>query len=808
MTLLFKQKKYFLLTILLISTFAKSQSTVYFQPYNNTELTSPVYSITTGDFNSDGKTDLAVATTKIEDQIASDTSYSIFIYLQQQDGSLLKTNKYSEASGTSIKTADINNDNRDDIVFSTISGFGVLLQNSQGTFDEAQKYYTSTKFTRIATGDLNSDGKLDICGLNTDIDNGTIYVCYQKSDGTFEQPTEVQAIRGESIIVKDINGDNKDDIILQSWPSYNTSNFAIILQTQNNALDTPIYYDLGADEITTGINIGDINGDYVKDVVITTATSDNEYSLYTFIGSEDGNITMDTTITLPFKPSNVYIKDINFDSRNDILVLYPQEGKIGLYLQQTDGSIVTDGGQFYSIEPQESTTSQGFEIVDINNDLAPDIILANPEIGFSTLYHIKPSYFIPHIASSPQWKTNLAIDNIDDSLLEILVTQRKDSGEFMLNSVFVDPYDSYIFPLEFGDWGIVEIKKGKCLLRETFVNTEENGKGIAEFYLKPTVYRTLEYVLPNYNANNLTWMGISILNPWDSETSVTLTAYNSDGNIVESNSITLNAKSHIATYIDTLFPSVTFKDISKIHLTSILPVTGINISGYNNERLLFTPATKSFNKGQFPIPHIAKKDEGWLTKLIIDNTATSKTTFTVSLYAEGMLIEEKNYTIQGNATLSIDLNNLNDSGIYPDSGFVTTLSDNLIIRESFINTEADGGGTAEFLLQQNDSSSLNYTYPFFEQNEITWMGISIFNTTNQVNNITVTVFTDEYTTSVTTITLNPYSRFKGMLSDLFPGLPNYNHIARVYLQAEQKLAGINISGNGNKRLLFGPATNQ
>jgi len=801
---LFSKKINLLLLFLIVPLCSFGQTTVYFNQSISIEIASPVYSLTEGDFNSDGKTDIAISTATKEDETPTETDFKIYIYLQQENGSLLKSAEYVGSDGLSMVTSDFNKDGRDDILISSTSGFGILYQNDSGTFNPIYFIPLTTTLTRVAAGDFNSDGNIDVCGLNTNLNNGNLYISYQNNAGEFAQPITISTMKGESLFVTDLNNNGKDDIVLQPVNSSLYSNFAIISQDLSGHLGSPTYFDLGGEEATAGLAIGDINGDYIKDIILSSETNGSDYKLSVFLGSETGEFNFSTSYNLPFEPGTIQISDINMDSRNDVVVLHAISGQIGVYFQKNDGTL--NDNAFYQVDSQEKTTTQGFVIADINSDNAPDLVFADPEIGFVTLTHVKPSYFIPHIANEAQWTTFLVVDNTEeDSLLEVLVTQRKDNGGIKLNSIFVDPLGSYSFPLDYGDWGTVEFKNGNGILRETFVNVEENGNGIAEFYLTSNVNRTLNYVLPHYNATNLTWMGISILNPWTIDTSLTLTAFDSDGTLLETVNMTLPARNHIATYIDTIFSSVTINNISRIHLTSDMPVTGINISGYNNERLLFTQAVKQSTAGIYSIPHIAKREEGWITKIILDNTSPSNSIANITLYNNGQQIGSYNFLVQGNGSKSIDVDTLAGDNVFPECGFVSTDSNNIIVRQSFLNIDEEGGGTAEFLLKNNDGAFLKYTYPFFKPDDISWRGIAIFNPTNTEAIITISAYTNTYTTSVTTLTLAPFSRYKGMLYDLFPGLPNYNHISRILLSSDQKLSGINISGSETARLLFGSA---
>jgi hypothetical protein len=124
--------------------------------------------IVTGDFNGDGKPDLAT------------TNYQFLsIYLGKGDGTFgLPTNYHLGFGLGAPLVADLNKDNKLDLVVSIPScssscppsGFAVLFGKGDGTF-QRPVYYNLGPLTGasgvpyLSSGDVNADGALDIVGL-------------------------------------------------------------------------------------------------------------------------------------------------------------------------------------------------------------------------------------------------------------------------------------------------------------------------------------------------------------------------------------------------------------------------------------------------------------------------------------------------------------------------------------------------------------------------------------------------------------------------------------------------------------------
>lgn len=208
------------------------------------EIDEPVYygagqgpvSIAAGDFNGDGHLDLATANGNEPDGSGNT------ILLGQGDGTFTAgTSPASGASPHAVAVGDVNNDGFLDLVtaYGTSGSAGVftVLGNGDGTFSPTgtAQPFTATGFpVAIATGDFNADGLLDVVTANQGSDDVSLLL--NNGDGVFTpQANTPVATNPNAVIVVDINGDGKLDVVTaNALPGTESPAAATVLFGQTN----------------------------------------------------------------------------------------------------------------------------------------------------------------------------------------------------------------------------------------------------------------------------------------------------------------------------------------------------------------------------------------------------------------------------------------------------------------------------------------------------------------------------------------------------------------------------------------------
>lgn len=166
---------------------------------NFVEVGQNAAEIASGDFDADGKPDLAVA------NAGSD---NISIVLGNGDGTFGDAKNIDVGEDPrDVRVGDFNGDDKLDLVVAN-AGEGtidVLLNKGDGTFDDAVKVADVEAVNRVLVGEFNGDGIADIA-VRTQLFLG-------KGDGTFEADAELPD-KGFPSAAADLNDDGQQDLIL------------------------------------------------------------------------------------------------------------------------------------------------------------------------------------------------------------------------------------------------------------------------------------------------------------------------------------------------------------------------------------------------------------------------------------------------------------------------------------------------------------------------------------------------------------------------------------------------------------------
>jgi hypothetical protein len=284
-----------------------------------------------GDFNSDGKQDLAVSI------FTQQTSLSLLT--GNGDGTFNAPVNFPNTTGSDspvIVAADVNNDTRLDLLIAhsfacftppcvSSDDLTIMLGNGNGTF-QSSHMDVGIGMAEIAVGDFNRDGFKDLAIAGS---SAQLYLLRGNGNGTFVQQPTLQLI------------------------------------TENT---------FGRDG--TDVDVGDFNRDGIQDLVVAVAL--NGSNTVILIGNGDGTFRAPHIITEPQIriPHYQAVADYNGDGSQDLALSlgWGFQGMIEILKGNGDGTF--QPLVLYDPAPPDSSTAGGDLIAgDFNRDGRPDLAL-------------------------------------------------------------------------------------------------------------------------------------------------------------------------------------------------------------------------------------------------------------------------------------------------------------------------------------------------------------------------------------------------------------------------------------------------
>lgn len=353
----------------------------------------------TADFNGDGIPDLAIISS---DNSFGGGPFIVAVFLGKGDGTF-QTGPTIQPSDMwiypSMISGDFNGDGKPDLAIlsydgSTTSYLTILLNNGDGSFSAKPTVVAYKQGSTggdvilgtLAAADFNGDGKLDLAVVGDYVSSGGVTILLGKGDGTFTSAGPNLDPSGDFALIAtgDFNGDGIPDFVTPNYFEFGGSPTIFLGKGDGSFTFSKVTFTL--DYFPTSVVVGDFNGDGVFDLAFSDLNG-----VEIALGKGDGtfNETSGSPIAVPTELYSLQIGDFNHDGKIDLAGWDTYFGQIVLLLGAGDGTFaVTEA------TPGVSPSTFGIHqmaAADFNGDGVPDLALLTYSVNTASILLTVPT---------------------------------------------------------------------------------------------------------------------------------------------------------------------------------------------------------------------------------------------------------------------------------------------------------------------------------------------------------------------------------------------------------------------------------
>jgi hypothetical protein len=354
----------------------------------------------TADFNGDGIPDLAILSTN--NTISFGGPFTVAVFLGNGDGTF-RAGPTIQPSGMQVYpymiSGDFNGDGKPDLAILTwnllsTSYLTILLANGDGSFSAQPTVVAISQGNgggdgiagTMATADFNGDGKLDLAVVGDYVSAGGVGILLGNGDGTFTAAGPNLDPSGDFALIAtgDFNGDGIPDFVTPNYFEFGGS--PTIFLGKGDGTFTFKKTSFTLDYFPTSVVVGDFNGDGVLDLAFSDLNG-----VEIALGNGDGtfNETSASPIQVPDELYSLQAGDFNHDGKLDLAGWDTYFGQIVLLLGAGDGT-------FAVMKTTPGVTPSTFGIhqiaaADFNGDGVPDLAMLTYSVNTASILLTVPT---------------------------------------------------------------------------------------------------------------------------------------------------------------------------------------------------------------------------------------------------------------------------------------------------------------------------------------------------------------------------------------------------------------------------------
>ena len=255
----------------------------------------------------------------------------------------------SPETPVAMTLGDFNVDGKIDVAVTSYSQLTVLLGNGDGTFQPPVAYSGVFGQQWITIGDYNGDGLLDLVLTDTSNGNfGEVTVFFNTGAGAFVQgPSTPLAHPPNSILSNAFDGNNPEDLVTTNGQA---NSISVLKGNGDGTFQPPVDYATGPSPIWAAV--GNFNGDGAPDLAVANSGGSNVTVLY---NDGNGGFDDSQIIGIGWTPSYVAVTNFNLDGFDDIVTANYSSQNVSILLGTAGGfqspKTVAVSGNPIAVEP-------------------------------------------------------------------------------------------------------------------------------------------------------------------------------------------------------------------------------------------------------------------------------------------------------------------------------------------------------------------------------------------------------------------------------------------------------------------------
>jgi len=338
-----------------------------------------VASLAIGDFNGDGRKDLAY--------FGAPDQLTVILQTPAGDWTSRKRVRLADVQPETwiVAAGDLNGDRKDDLAVLGKHDTYLLYQQADGELAPPTRLMNTGENLGLAQiADLDGDGRNDLCYISKSDADRPFGVRLQNPDGRLGPELRCELPKYRGVTLADVDGKPGHEVLAIE----NQTGRVKVHQLQQSTAEPGelagqlIQYGFGQQGAAKNRDLatGDVDGDGLIDVVVTDPES---AQMIVFLQHKATGLDLGNMFPGLMGAEQVRVGDIDGDAKADVVVLSTREKTIGISRMES-GRLTFPQGLPLDKEPAV------FELVDLNGDGRPEIAyLGKERTGSSTKYALQ-----------------------------------------------------------------------------------------------------------------------------------------------------------------------------------------------------------------------------------------------------------------------------------------------------------------------------------------------------------------------------------------------------------------------------------